>query len=85
MAQRYKIMTNYEILRLHKDFLATLDAMGIRASDHHYITLYEEYSAMKDKGLKTSYIVAYLSERHHVCERTVYAVIKRLQRPCIVS
>lgn len=72
-------MTPYEILELHADLLRRLDGMGVKVSDHALLGLVGEYMSMKDK-YKTSYVMAYLSEKYGMSVRTVYRVVRRLCR-----
>lgn len=71
-----------EILKLNKGLLNVFQNVGIRVEDVRYIDLYNDYKSMLDDGEKVSYIVAFLSDRYHVSERKVYALIKWLQSDC---
>lgn len=71
-----------EILKLNKGLLKTYREVGIRLDDVRYIDLYNDYSRLLADGEKVSYIVAVLAGKYHVCERKVYALIKRLQSDC---
>ena len=55
---------------------------GIRLDDVRYIELYNEYSRLLAEGEKITYIVAALSDKYGVCERTVYDLIRRLKAEC---
>lgn len=71
-----------EILNLNKSLLkACLDA-GVKVDDVRYIDLYNDYHALVEQGEKVSYIVALLGVRYGICERKVYALIKRLKTDC---
>lgn len=70
-------MTPYEILELHAELLRRLEKMGVKLSDHALVGMLGEYMAMKDKH-KTSYVVAFLSEKYGMSERTVYRALRRL-------
>lgn len=50
--------------------------------DVQYIDLYNDYCRMVAKGDKISYIVAALADHYGVCERKVYALIKRYKSDC---
>lgn len=71
-----------EILKLNRELLKICMDVGIRVDDVQYIELYNDYNRLLADGEKVSYIVAILSERYGVCERKVYALIKRLQTDC---
>lgn len=75
-------MTIYEALNFYREpYLRLLD-MGVTATDIRLVDLYTDYLAMRRDGLKVTYIVAALAERYHVCERKVYALIKRYGSDC---
>lgn len=75
-------MRVYEIMFLIPDLLKTLHENGIKTEDYVYIEMYKEYLNMKNRGHKTTYIVATLSEKYHICERKVYKVMERMERRC---
>ena len=55
---------------------------GIRMEDVEFINLYNEYARLFAEGEKVSYIVAVLSCKYGICERKVYALIKRFKSDC---
>ena len=59
-----------------------MKAAGIRVDDVKYIALYNEYQEMVGRGEKVSYAVAMMAERYGISERTVYMVLKHLQKDC---
>ena len=71
-----------EILKLNRELLNILKAAGIRVDDVKYIALYNEYQEMVGRGEKVSYAVAMMAERYGISERTVYMVLKQLQKDC---
>lgn len=71
-----------ELLNLHRSLLSFCREAGIHSDDVLYIDLYNDYLHMLADGNKVSYIVAVLSERYGVCERKVYALIKRFNADC---
>ncbi|MCD8282203.1 MAG: hypothetical protein LUC22_02995 [Prevotella sp.] len=71
-----------EALKINKPFLELCRSQGIRPADVDYIGLWNDYARMCGEGEKVSYAVACLAERYHLCERTVYALIKRLNADC---
>jgi len=75
-------MTIYEALKFYREpYLRLLD-LGVTASDIRLVDLYTDYLTMRREGLKVTYIVAALSERYHICERKVYALVKRYGSDC---
>lgn len=75
-------MKAYEIIFLVPNLLKSLHEIGIKCEDYRWIDLYKDYLALKNTNNKTSYIIAVLSDRYHVCERKVYKVIKMLEQDC---
>lgn len=71
-----------EILKLNRELLNICRTAGIRLDDVRYIELYNEYSRLLADGEKITYIVAALSDKYGVCERTVYDLIRRLKAEC---
>ena len=71
-----------EILKLNRELLNICRTAGIRLDDVRYIELYNEYSRLLAEGEKITYIVAALSDKYGVCERTVYDLIWRLKAEC---
>lgn len=74
-----------EILKLNKGLLNVLQRVGIRVDDVRYVDLYNDYRLLIEKGEKVSYIVAVLSGKYNVSERTVYGLLKRLQMDCNIA
>lgn len=71
-----------ELLKLNRELLTVCRSAGIRLDDVRYIELYNEYSRLLAEGEKITYIVAALSDKYGVCERTVYDLIRRLKAEC---
>ena len=71
-----------EILKLNRELLNICRTAGIRLDDVRYVELYNEYSRLLAEGEKITYIVAALSDKYGVCERTVYDLIRRLKAEC---
>ncbi|MDE6113536.1 MAG: hypothetical protein K2G49_00570 [Muribaculum sp.] len=74
-----------EILKLNEGLLNVLQRVGIRVDDVRYVDLYNDYRLLIEKGEKVSYIVAVLSSKYNVSERTVYGLLKRLQMDCNIA
>lgn len=74
-------MQAIEALKLNQSYLRLLDEAGIQASDHKYIALYEHYHALRDQGCKMTYIMAELSVRYGLAERSIYRIVARLAEP----
>lgn len=71
-----------ELLKLNRELLTVCRSAGIRLDDVRYIELYNEYSRLLAEGEKITYIVAALSDKYGVCERTVYDLIRLLKAEC---
>lgn len=71
-----------DVLKLNRETLELLYRAGVRPADYRYIPMYEDYLQMVNDGYKMAYIIATLSARYNVGERTVYSVIARLSRTC---
>lgn len=69
-------------MKLNRELLNICHTAGIRLDDVRYIELYNEYSRLLAEGEKITYIVAALSDKYGVCERTVYDLIRRLKAEC---
>lgn len=78
-------MKVYEILSLNRDFLEKLHEFGINLSEVRWIDVYSEYISMKRCGEKKAYIVAFLSEKHNICERKVYKIIETMEKDCQIG
>ena len=75
-------MKIYEIIAFNQEILDRFERIGIRPDDHKYLTLYNDYQAMKFRHEKMTYIVAVLAERYAMSERKVYNIIARLGKDC---
>lgn len=71
-----------ELLKLNRELLTVCRSAGIRLDDVRYIELYNDYSRLLAEGEKITYIVAALSDKYGMCERTVYDLIRRLKAEC---
>lgn len=69
-------------MKLNRELLTVCRSAGIRLDDVRYIELYNDYSRLLAEGEKITYIVAALSDKYGMCERTVYDLIRRLKAEC---
>lgn len=69
-------------MKLNRELLTVCRSAGIRLDDVRYIELYNDYTRLLADGEKITYIVAALSDKYGVCERTVYDLIRRLKAEC---
>ena len=75
-------MTVYETLKICGSLIENLEKAGIKLSDHKYIGLFEDFNSAREHGEKVAYIVACLSSRYNVSERSVYEIVKRFGSDC---
>lgn len=71
-----------EIINFNRELLKKLQEAGVRLEDVQYVELYSEYMYRTSQGEKVSYVVAVLSEKYSVSERTIYALVKRFRSDC---
>lgn len=55
----------------------------VMITDFKHIDVYEEYLRMKGEGAKVTYIVAVLSAKYDLGERTLYRLISRMNKTAI--
>ena len=75
-------MTVYETLKICGGLIVNLEKAGINPRDHKYVRLFEDFREARERGEKVAYIVACLSSRYNVSERSVYEIMKRLGSDC---
>ena len=78
-------MKVFEILSLNREFLDRLNSFGINPDDYKWTELYLDYIKMREKGEKSTYIVAVLSEKYNICERKVYKIIHKMEIDCQIG
>ncbi len=71
-----------EVLRFNRELLERLIRIGIRLDDVKYIDMFYEYTTLKSRGEKVTYIVAALASRYSVSERKVYNLLHYFQSDC---
>lgn len=71
-----------DILKFNRELIKRLRTAGIRLEDEQFVDLYVDYTAMRQRGEKVSYIVAVLADRYGISERTVYSLVKRFNSEC---
>lgn len=74
-----------EILKLGGTFLNLLHDSCVRMDDLRFVPLYDEYCRIVRSGGKTTYAVAYLSEKYNVSERKVYYLIRKFGSDCKIG
>ena len=76
-------MTIYELVRCCRLQMEILHKNEVMITDCKHIDVYEEYLRMKEEGAKVTYIVAVLSAKHDLGERTLYRLISRMSKTAI--
>lgn len=71
-----------ELVKIGKEIMKMLHERGIKMEDYTHLPMVEEFDIMKDMGHKTTYIIAYLSEKYGICERKVYKIIGKMILDC---
>lgn len=75
-------MKLFEAINFNRETLNRLISAGFKLDDCKYLDLYAEYVEMRRGGGKTTWAVAYLSEKYSVSERKVYNIIKHFETDC---
>lgn len=73
-------MTTYEILKMNESLLLMLSNNGVSVNDVNYLRVYEEFSEMKQQGLKVRYIAYTLSEKYGLTDRAIFKIVKRMSQ-----
>ena len=64
---------------MNKELLEKLDHMGIKTEHYRHVDIFNEYNERITNGEKTSYVVAVLSDKFGLGERTIYRIVKQMQ------
>jgi DNA-binding MarR family transcriptional regulator len=75
-------MKRYEALKLVGGTLKMLSVFEINYDDWRFVSLYEEFREMRDKGMKYREAVRMLAEDYHISRASVERAIKRLESDC---
>ena len=71
-----------DLVKFSGEMLKRLHDSGISTDDYQYLNMFEDFEKMKIQGHKTTYIVAYLSDRYGLCVRKIYKVLRRFRQEC---
>jgi len=71
-----------ELIKIGKDVMKMLHERGIKMEDYQHLPMIEEFDVLKDMGHKTTYIIAYLSEKYGICERSIYKIVGKMVLDC---
>jgi hypothetical protein len=72
-------MKAHEIISLIRTPLQRLNDSNINTSSVEFLDMYYEYAGMKDEGLKKTYIVASLCEKHNISRATFFRMINSFE------
>lgn len=73
-------MTNYEILKMNASLLHLLNKNGVSINDVNYIDIFDEFTKMKQQGLKVRYIAITLAEKYGMTDRSIFKIVKRMSQ-----
>ena len=73
-------MEAIEIVKISRSLLETMSKVGIKATDHKHIEMFDEYMKMRRSGYKVAYIEAVLSDKFRLSPRTISRIVSRLKR-----
>ena len=71
-----------ELVFFGKEIMKMLHERGIGIDYYQHLPMVKEFDAMKNMGHKTTYIVAFLSEKYGICERKVYKIVGKMSVDC---
>ena len=72
--------TVYDILQNNRELLARMVRLGVSSADIRHLELYDEFVQLKAEGFKAIYIVARLSGKYAVSERSIWRIIRKFQQ-----
>ena len=71
-----------ESLKLGREMLKLLSKKGSKVTDWQYVELYEEFTSMREQGMKVRGIAMELSERYGIAVSTLFKIVNRLSKDC---
>lgn len=71
-------MRVYDIMAMNSALLGKLRDSGVRLDDLDYLPAFSDYSALKERGEKVTYIITHLAEKYGASERTLYRAFAKL-------
>ena len=69
-----------EFLRIGKEMLKLMSKHDIKCNDYLYLDLFDEYTRMRNEGMKVDYILVILSDKYKLSESTVKRIVKRFSK-----
>lgn len=71
-----------DVLKLGREMLKLLSKKGSKVTDWQYVELYEEFTSMREQGMKVRGIAMELSERYGIAVSTLFKIVNRLSKDC---
>ena len=69
-----------DLVEFNKELLQKIKAAGIRLEDYKYCDLYRDYLKLSETMRSRKEIILTLADRHHITDRQVYNILRRLER-----
>ena len=69
-----------KLLELGAEMLKMMSANDIKVGDECFISLYNDYEAMRNEGEKYSVAMILLAEKYNISESSVSRIVRRLSR-----
>jgi hypothetical protein len=71
-----------ELVSIGRELLKRASENEVRVDDWKYLSLYEEYTRMREKGVKYRYAVAHVANHYNISKSKVERIIRRFGRDC---
>lgn len=71
-----------ELLKLGSEMLKLMSKHDVCRDDWRFVTMYEEFSEMRRKGVKYREAVRMMAEDYNVSRATIERAIRRLEGDC---
>ena len=72
-----------ELLKIASPILSAMERNDIMRNDYRYLQTYEEFLNMRSHNVKYKSAIKMLAEEHHISERTLERIFKRLSKECV--
>ena len=74
-------MKRIDLIEFNKELLQKMKEAGIRLEDYKYCDLYRDYLRLSETMRTRKEIILTLADRHHITDRQVYNILRRLEKP----
>lgn len=72
-------MTRYDLLKMNTSVLQIFIKNKIDINDVVNLSIFEEYTDMRNRGLKYAHVVQTLAEKYHKGERSISNIVNRMK------